>query len=122
MKRRALTVLLLISVMLTAVQAGAGIVAGKFGNGFDAVYLGVQATDKAAYSTFPITAECWFKLTSYTNFNILLANRSKTSDLHWEMFTSPGNGNLCAYIPGYSVADVNTGRAHNRNEVSDRTA
>lgn len=53
-----------------------------------------------AYSTVPLTFECFVRLTGQAEYNIIVANESKASPTHWELFTTPGAGILGCYLPG----------------------
>jgi hypothetical protein len=52
---------------------------------------------------FPIAFDCWFKLDSAASHNILMAkgpkNRFGVNEMHWELFSTPGEGRLSLYIP-----------------------
>ncbi|MDF1825626.1 MAG: heme-binding domain-containing protein [Verrucomicrobiales bacterium] len=48
----------------------------------------------------PITVECRVRLKDSRGFNILVASDTKTSDAHWEIFTTGSSGFLTAYLPG----------------------
>ncbi|MEW4564841.1 ThuA domain-containing protein [Bremerella sp. JC770] len=61
---------------------------------------GVFVDGKSEYRTPPLTVECWARLDSKKQFNILIANESKASASHWELFTRSGSGHLAAYLPG----------------------
>ena len=52
------------------------------------------------FTTLPLRVECRVKLRSVDNYNILIANETKRSATHWELFTTPGDGKLHAYLPG----------------------
>lgn len=54
----------------------------------------------------PITVECRVALPRKDNYNILVANDTKKSGTHWELFTMNGSGMLTAYLPGYSPDHV----------------
>ena len=65
----------------------------------------------------PLTIECWAKLDSRQQFNILVASDPKGSAEHWELYTHAGSGELSVYQPGYggdfkSNADICDGRWH----------
>ena len=79
---------------------GAPLAEGRFGKALDARVGGAFAPGRAAYRTPPLTVECWAKLHSKTNFNILIANENKTSSAHWEMFTFAQTGQFTVYMPG----------------------
>lgn len=67
------------------------------------------AAGNPAYGAPPITVQCRVKLDSAANYNILLANDTKASGAHWEIFTEPGTGELCVYTPGLQPDHVRTG-------------
>jgi sugar phosphate isomerase/epimerase len=48
----------------------------------------------------PITVECWAKLDSKQDFNILVASDPKASAEHWELYSYAGSGVLSLYQPG----------------------
>ncbi len=54
----------------------------------------------------PLTIVCDALLTQSQQYNILVANDSKASGLHWEMFSQAGSGNLACYLPGYQPSLV----------------
>lgn len=56
---------------------------------------------KPQYSRFPLSVECVAKLTSSESFNIMVANHTKASGAHWELFSQAGSGRLAVYLPGY---------------------
>ncbi|MGN6544797.1 MAG: DUF6797 domain-containing protein, partial [Aureliella sp.] len=56
---------------------------------------------KPAYSQLPLTVECIARLDSSETYNILVANHTKASGEHWELFSQAGSGFLAAYLPGY---------------------
>jgi len=66
----------------------------------------------------PLTLQCWARLDSSEAYNILVANHTKASGEHWELFSQAGNGRLAFFIPGYEPslivgqADVCDGRGH----------
>ncbi len=66
------------------------------------------------YSQLPITVTCRVKLFGHTSYNILVANETKASAAHWEIFTTPGDGVLHVYAPGYSPD-----HAHTRVSITD---
>jgi beta-mannosidase len=61
---------------------------------------------------FPIAFDCWFKLDSAEAHNILMAKGPKhrfgVNEMHWELFSTPGEGRLSLYIPQIA-ADENIG-------------
>jgi len=48
------------------------------------------------------------KLLGKEQYNILVACETKASALHWEIFTTPGDGILHAYVPGRTPDHVHT--------------
>jgi putative heme-binding domain-containing protein len=52
------------------------------------------------YRQLPLTIACRATLTNSAEHNVLVANETKRSTAHWEMFSVPGSGNLTAYLPG----------------------
>ena len=52
------------------------------------------------YRGRPLTVECRARLNTRQGYNILIAQESKRSSTHWELFTAPGSGCLAAYLPG----------------------
>lgn len=82
------------------------LVAGRFGDALDAQGGGAEAPFRKEYAQPPLTAECWAKLRRKAGFNILIANQSKDSANHWELYTYAGSGALSAYMPGFSPAET----------------
>jgi len=80
---------------------------GRFGRALDAA-APMIITGRAEYSRRPLTVECWTKLAGHLPgvYNILLANQTKASPEHWEIFTAADNGTLAAYLPGCQPALV----------------
>lgn len=74
---------------------------GHFHEYLDARETAAYAAPNPAYNTRPLTVELWARLNSSTSYNILIANETKASTTHWELFTMPGSGVLAAYLPGY---------------------
>jgi hypothetical protein len=67
-----------------------------------------EVAGNPAFCKFPITVECYAKLLSAGNYNILVANEPKSSPFHWELFTTPKNGYLTLYVPGFSPDHIRT--------------
>ncbi len=61
---------------------------------------GMLTEGKAEYRQFPITVECRAKVNSARDFNILVANDTKQSAEHWELYTFAGSGKLSIFQPG----------------------
>ncbi len=79
-----------------------------FGQALDARKGAVAIPGNLAYSAFPLTVECRAKLVGKEQYNILIANETKASATHWEIFTTPGDGILHAYVPGRTPDHVHT--------------
>ena len=62
----------------------------------------------AAFHTLPLTVACRVQLFGKKQYNILVANETKASATHWELFTTPGDGVLHAYMPGRTPDHVHT--------------
>ena len=103
----------------------APLVPGRFGQALNAAIAALSIDGDDAYVEPPLTVECWTKLNSKTEFNILVTNEVKTSGTHWELFTCVQSGVLSAYLPGYqpenihSNADIADGRWHHVAMVFD---
>ncbi|MDD4888482.1 MAG: LamG domain-containing protein [Phycisphaerae bacterium] len=71
-----------------------------FAGGLDTHAGWAKAKPDAAFNKTPLTIECRVCLDGATGYNILIANETKASATHWEIFTLPGSGQLTAYVPG----------------------
>ncbi|MCF6284246.1 MAG: PQQ-binding-like beta-propeller repeat protein [Candidatus Hydrogenedentes bacterium] len=69
---------------------------------------GMVVAGNAAYRTPPLTITCRVKLNSASGFNILVANDTKASGTHWEIFTQTGSGHLSVYMPGSTPDHLRT--------------
>ena len=71
-----------------------------------------------AYRTRPLTVECRVLLRTRNTYNIIIANETKASATHWELFTTPKDGHFHAYIPGcrpdhvHSKVSITDGKWH----------
>ena len=80
-----------------------------------------------AYSALPLTVECRVKLLGNGQYNILVANETKASATHWELFTMPRSGIFRAYLPGRTPDHVDTkavltdGRWHRVGMILEET-
>ncbi len=93
----------LVSVARPQLVSTTPLVDGRFGKVRpDGRTGGASVTAKEGFQKFPITVECWTKLTDKGPFNILIANEQKSSGTHWELFTMAGDGNFTAYLPGFA--------------------
>ena len=86
----------------------ADVVAGRFGSALRGTRgePGPSAEPNAAYSSNPLTVECWAKLNSKSGFNILVANETKASPTHWEIYSYANSGFFSVYFPGYTPSEV----------------
>ncbi len=100
-------------VLLTAapLRAAATRAEAVFGAALDTHREVAVAAPKAAYSQLPLTCELFARFDSAAAYNILIANETKASPTHWELFTLPGSGQLSAYLPGRQPDHVHTGLA-----------
>ncbi len=54
------------------------------------------------FRQFPLTVLAKAKLTDSASYNILVANDTKQSGEHWELFTQANTGELAVYMPGFT--------------------
>jgi hypothetical protein len=87
---------------------------GAFGQALEATRGAVVVPAHPAYHALPLTVECRARLLSRERYNILVANETKASATHWELFTTPGDGVLHAYLPGRKPD-----HAHTKTVVTD---
>ncbi len=94
------------------------LVGGKFGQAIDGRAGGAFIKGRDEFHQFPLTVECWTKLSDKGPYNILVASELKSSGTHWELFTMAGTGNFTVYTPGFtpdhchSTAMICDGRWH----------
>ncbi|MFA6244762.1 MAG: LamG-like jellyroll fold domain-containing protein, partial [Candidatus Hydrogenedentales bacterium] len=81
---------------------------GAWGNALDARNGAMAMAADPAYGRLPVTVECRVKLLGSDQYNIIVANETKASATHWEVFTTPGDGVLHAYLPGRSPDHTHT--------------
>ncbi len=79
---------------------------GCFGKALYAPNGSLETPASTDFQNPPLTFECWTQLKSKTDFNLLIANESKESGTHWELYTYSGTGFFSAYLPGYTPSDV----------------
>src|SRR5262245_2720185 len=95
-----------------AVEAGPppgnALIEGRFGKALDARVARGAVAGKDEYRQPPLTVECWAKLFDRGPYNILVANESKASGTHWELFTMAGSGKLTVYLPGMTPDHVHS--------------
>lgn len=82
---------------------------GKFGKALDARVLPASIEGDDRYRKPPITVECWAKLFSKNNFNVLVSTDPKTSGQHWEIYTYAGKGDFSVYMPGTLQGEIRSG-------------
>lgn len=82
---------------------------GRHGRALDATTAGVVFATAVPGSEPPLTVECWARLRSSGNFNILVASEPKASRTHWELYTYAGAGDLSLYVPGRSPSEIRSG-------------
>lgn len=75
---------------------------GKFGRALNAQFGTLAAESRPSYSQVPLTVECWVKLRSAQQPNVLVSNEPRESSTHWEILTFSGSGNLGTALPGYT--------------------
>ncbi|MCX6894947.1 MAG: PQQ-binding-like beta-propeller repeat protein [Verrucomicrobia bacterium] len=61
---------------------------------------GLRVAGQAKLRLRPFTIECWAKLNSATQINLLVACDPRGSAKHWELFTAAGSGALSFRQPG----------------------
>ncbi len=90
-------------------KAASATAEGKFGKALDTRIGGAFVNHRDDFRKLPFTVELWTKLDSKGSYNILLANELKSSPTHWEIFSSPGSGQLTVYTPGLAPDHVRGG-------------
>ena len=85
------------------------LVEGRFDQGLAGGKGQVQTPAKPAFTQPPLTVECWTRLNSKSQFNILVASNPKESAAHWEIYSYAGSGEFSAYLPGYAPAEIKSG-------------
>ena len=81
----------------------------KFGGALDAVRISARAQADAVCNSRTFTVECWAKVRSKGGFNILVANKPKSSRAHWEIYTYSKTGGFSAYLPANRPAEIKSG-------------
>ena len=90
--------LYLVSYLVTVVLLSS-VVAAQ--HAFDARTAAAKVEPSTVFSEFPITVECRVKLEKSNQYSVIIANETKKSSTHWEIFTSPNDGLLSFYAPGF---------------------
>ncbi|MCL2623456.1 MAG: hypothetical protein FWD31_07300, partial [Planctomycetaceae bacterium] len=120
MSNRIFPLIVIVFVMLSI----AGMVMGQ---GLDARNETAVVAANQTFSEFPVTVECRVKLENANSYNVVVANQTKASGTHWELFTMPG-GHYTVYLPGfspdhvYSRVNIVDGQSHHIAAVFDKTA
>ncbi|MCS7469934.1 TIM barrel protein [Stieleria sp. ICT_E10.1] len=70
--------------------------------------VGSLIDGRPEYRRPPITVECRVTLPDANGYNILVANDTKRSGDHWEIFSNNGTGNFTAYLPGMQPDHVHS--------------
>lgn len=78
--------------------------AGRFGRALNAQFGVLSIPDRPDYSQPPFTVDCWVRLRSSRQPNILVSSERREAPGHWEIFTFSGSGYFSAYLPGYTPA------------------
>jgi type 1 glutamine amidotransferase len=81
---------------------------GKFGKGLNASGGGAFVDGRGDFHHYPVTVECWVRVKDPKPYNIFVAQESKSSATHWEIFTNAGSGHFTAYLPGMTPDHVRT--------------
>ena len=84
----------------------AHLVEGKFGKALDAARTPQAFGGDERYRTPPLTIECWARLDSKRDFNVLVSCDSKASARHWEIYSYARSGAFAAYLPGSEPAEI----------------
>ncbi|MBT6154881.1 MAG: DUF1553 domain-containing protein [Planctomycetaceae bacterium] len=85
------------------------LVPGKFGKALNTKVNTASLASQGVFHTPPFTVECFAKLNSKADFNVLVANNLKSSAAHWEIYSFAGEGDFSAYLPGYKPNTVRSG-------------
>jgi len=85
----------------------------------------IQAPESADFSHVPLSVQMRFKKDRKDVYHILIANETKKSPHHWEIYTAPKSGFLCVYAPKFfkglldSKTDVSDNKWHELAFVMD---
>lgn len=109
--------------VVTSAAVAAGLDEGRFGKALDARRGSALLRPPPAWVEFPLTFECWVRLEKKSGYNVIVARDAKAAPGHWELFTAPRTGALCAYLPGRrpdharTACDIVDGRWHHVGAV-----
>jgi hypothetical protein len=84
----------------------AHLVEGKFGKALDAARTPQAFGGDERYRTPPLTVECWARLDSRHDFNVLVSCDPKDSSRHWEIYSYRRSGAFAVYLPGNDPAEI----------------
>ncbi|MBO4544168.1 MAG: hypothetical protein J5773_00110, partial [Verrucomicrobia bacterium] len=74
----------------------------------------MAASMDSCYCKLPLTVELRIRAEKSDSYNIFIANQTKSSPWHWEIFSMPSSGTLSAYIPGFAPNHL-----HSQVKVTD---
>ena len=103
-----LRLFLVIGCVCFAAVSVAALQEGAFGGFLDGRSNALVTPGAEAYGETPLTVECRVKILGKQNYNIFVAHETKASAAHWEIFTTPVDGVLHAYLPGRTPDHVHT--------------
>ncbi|MFZ4396491.1 MAG: LamG domain-containing protein [Kiritimatiellia bacterium] len=89
---------------------------GRFGQALNGRTNAVEVSHDPAFSHWPLAVGMWVRMLDPEGYSVFLANESKASVAHWELFALQGKVSL--YAPGMkpdlvaSTADLSDGRWH----------
>ncbi|HMP17707.1 MAG TPA: hypothetical protein PKD72_11835 [Gemmatales bacterium] len=75
---------------------------GRFRKALDATATPVMMDGETAYRQPPLTLECWVKLSSARQINVIVSCDPRQSSQHWCLQSQSGTGKIELYLPGYS--------------------
>lgn len=81
---------------------------GAFGQALDTLRGALSVPGAVEFRSMPLIVQCRVRLFGTDSYNILVANETKASATHWEIFTTPGDGVLHAYVPGRAPDHIHT--------------
>jgi len=84
---------------------------GRFGRALDATQAQPAAAAREEYVRPPLSVECWVLLRSSVEYNLVLANESKTSETHWEIYTAAGTGQFGVLLRSHLPENIMSTRS-----------